>query len=70
MSMLPRIISILFLSLGMLACGDDHAGNPAQPANDHVWKEQTDKIDEAKQLESTLLDAAEKNRQHMEQQSR
>jgi len=51
-----KIIYIMVLTLFISACDD--SGAPKEMGNDHVWKEQTDMIDKAKNVEQLLNDAA------------
>ncbi len=54
------ISMIIFLS----ACSEDK-----ETSGDHVWKEQTDTIDKAKQVEAMIMDTAEKQRKIVEEQT-
>ena len=59
------MIKVLFLFFTMLfiaACSDE-----TQKVEDHVWKEQTDMIDKAKEVELLINDAALQQRQLIEQ---
>jgi len=63
-------IFLLFISCSLfIACSDEGNNNNASSKKDHVWKEQTDAINRAKEVEGMLLDAAEKNRKAIERQS-
>ena len=49
----------------MVACSDE------QPVEgDHVWKEQTDMIDKAHDIESLINDAAQQKQQLIDEQTR
>ena len=50
---------IIFLT----ACSEDK-----ETSGEHVWKEQTDTINKAKQVEAIIMDSAEKQKQAIEQQ--
>jgi hypothetical protein len=58
--------SVLFFTS---ACSDDD--NPTtekKPGGDHVWKEQTQAIDKAKEVEGMLQDAADEQRKVIDDQ--
>ena len=60
-----KMIKVLFLFFTLLfiaACSDE-----TQKVEDHVWKEQTDMIDKAKEVELLLNDAALQQRELIEQ---
>jgi len=50
----------------MSACSDDSVDKVQQ---DHVWKEQTDMIDKAKNVENLLQDAAALQQQKINEQT-
>ena len=58
----PLVFALVALGAG---CSDE----PAEPAQDdrHVWSEQTDTMERARQVEQTLQDAAERQRQALEE---
>jgi len=62
---MDTIIKVFLISLIIFlsACSEDK-----EASGDHVWKEQTDTIDKAKQVESMLMDAAEKQKKAIEEQ--
>ena len=65
--------SVKLISIGALllfgGCGDGQEQEPReQVRKDHVWKDQVDMLDKAKQLEDMVLDTAEKRRKQIEDQ--
>ena len=67
--MIRKIIllgTVLFL---ISACSDDESAKPEKKlSGDHVWKEQTQTIDRAKEVEGMLLDAADEQRKVIDEQ--
>lgn len=63
----------IFLASALMlasACSDDEQGSSERKlSGDHVWKEQTDTIDKAKEVEGLLQDITEKQRQAIEVQA-
>ncbi len=63
----------IFLASALMlasACSDDEQGSSERKlSGDHVWKEQTDTIDKAKEVEGLLQDITEKQRQAIEAQA-
>lgn len=63
----------IFLASALMlasACSDDEQGSSERKlSGDHVWKEQTETIDKAKEVEELLQDVAEKQRQAIEAQA-
>jgi len=51
----------------LVACGDHQP--PAPPEGESVWKTQTDKIEQAKELEGMIGDISAKQRQQIDQQA-
>ena len=63
-------ILLLFVScLLFVACSDESNNVNAESKKDHVWKEQTDTINAAKEVEGMILDSAKETRKTIEQQS-
>jgi len=59
-------VVILFIS----ACSDDEeAASENKLSGDHVWKEQTQTIDRAKEVEGMLQDAADQQRKLIDEQT-
>ena len=52
----------MLLTLFITACDDD-ADKRKKVNMDHIWKEQTDMIDKAKNVEKLLQDSAEQQQQ-------
>jgi len=59
------IIKVFLISMiiFLTACSEDK-----ETSGEHVWKEQTDTINKAKQVEAMIMDAAEKQKKAIEQQ--
>ena len=49
-------------------CSSEGDNNNVDARKDHVWKEQTDTIDKAKEVEGIIMDSAEETRKRIEQQ--
>ena len=64
------ITTIMLLSscLFFVACSDENSSS-ADAEKDHVWKEQTDTINKAKEVEGMLMDSAENTRKAIEDQN-
>ncbi len=63
-------IFVLLISCSLfVACSGEDSSDSKEAKKDHVWKEQTDTINKAKEVEGILLDAAENTRKTMEEQS-
>jgi hypothetical protein len=62
-------IAVCLAVLLITSCspGDDQASG--QAGGDHVWKEQVATMDKAKAVEKTVMDAAAKQAEAVEQQS-
>lgn len=59
------IIKVFLISMiiFLTACSEDK-----ETSGEHVWKEQTDTINKAKQVEAIIMDSAEKQKKAIEQQ--
>ena len=58
-----KLLPLIFVSvLGCAACGDPEQG--------HVWKDQTDMIDKAEDVENMLLEKSQQQRQLTEEMTR
>ncbi|MCZ6803024.1 MAG: hypothetical protein O7D86_03580 [Proteobacteria bacterium] len=64
-----KFLLLLILCSLFTACLDESNTDNADVKKDHVWKETTDTIDRAKEVEGMIMDAAEKNRKTIEQQA-
>jgi len=54
----------------LVSCSGDQEPEEGQRARgDHVWKDQVESIDRARDIEAVLKDAAEKNKDNLEQQT-
>ena len=59
---------LLLISCSILAaCSDESNGSGAEAKKDHVWKEQTEMINKAKEVEGMVLDSAAATRKAIEQ---
>lgn len=63
-SVLPVLASCLIL----FGCSDDSSNSSTTNQKDHVWKEQTDTINRAKEVEGMMLESAEATRKLIEEQ--
>ena len=64
-------ISLLIISSSIfMACSDENKNTNASAKKDHVWKEQTETIDKAREVEGILMNSAEETRKAVEQQSK
>ena len=59
---------LLASSITLIACSDRNDNSNTGSKNDHVWKEQTDTIDRAKEVEGMIMNSAEETRKALEQQ--
>lgn len=63
-----KLISIIiFSALLLIACSDDEEKAKSKTQGDHVWKEQTDTLDKARAVEGILEDAAQEQREAIEE---
>ena len=68
--MIKTVIILAAALISFSACSDDEQGSSENKVSgDHVWKEQTQTIDKAKEVEGLLQDAAERQRQAIEAQT-
>jgi outer membrane biogenesis lipoprotein LolB len=63
-----KIFLLLISSLMLIACSDESSSDSTETKKDHVWKEQTDTINKAKEVEGMIMGAAEETRKAIEQQ--
>ena len=69
MKNISRLFLLLYLCLILTACsGEGDGNNNAEAKKDHVWKEQTDTIDKAREVEGMIFDSAENARKTLEKQ--
>jgi outer membrane biogenesis lipoprotein LolB len=66
MSSLNKMFYIMVSCLILFGCSDE-SSNSSQ--KDHVWKEQTDTIDRAKEVEGMMMESAAATRKEIEKQS-
>ena len=62
-----RLSLLTILCLFLIACSDE-GSNKSEANKDHVWKEQTETIDKAKEVEGMLMDSAKNMRDAIENQ--
>jgi len=62
--MIKKIIFLASVLLFVSACSDDKN----KGSGDHVWKEQTQTINKAKEVEELLQDAADQQRKLIDEQ--
>jgi len=60
-----RFFLISIYCLFAIACSDGNSNN-TDSKKEHVWKEQTDTINKAKEVEGMMLDSAEATRKAIE----
>ena len=61
-----KVLVVLVSTLFIAACSDE---SREKASSDHVWKEQTDTIDKAKDVEAMMLKSVEDRSQSMEEQT-
>ncbi len=62
--MIKKIIVLSAVLLLVSACSDDD-----RESGDHVWKEQTQVLDKAKEVDGLLKDVADKQRKIIDEQA-
>lgn len=67
MNRLVRLVAVVPFCVALAACGG--SDEKAKVIDEHVWQEQVNALEKAKAVEGTLMEAAEKQRQMLEQQS-
>jgi uncharacterized protein YcfL len=60
-----KLIVLVLPILFIIGCSDEQ-----NKVEEHVWKEQTDMIDKAKDVEQMLKDAAQQQQELIEQQTK
>ncbi len=63
-----KVVMLLVSCLFFVACSDEN-NSTSEAKKDHVWKEQTDAIDKAKEAEKMIMDSAENTRKVIEEQN-
>jgi outer membrane biogenesis lipoprotein LolB len=53
-----KVILLLVSCFFLIACSDEGVSN-TEAKKEHVWKEQTDTINKAKEVEGIMMDAVE-----------
>ena len=66
MKALIKLLLLTLSSLLLIACSDQSSDTAA--SNDHVWKEQTETINKAKEVEGMLMDSATNMQKAIENQ--
>lgn len=59
-------LALCFASLLGACSGEDTAQTPATVRGDHVWKNQTELLDRARDVEAVVLDANSGHRQQLD----
>jgi len=68
--MIKKIIFLSAVLLLVSACSDDDdAASENKGSGDHVWKEQTQAIDKAKEVEGLLKEATDQQRKIIDEQA-
>jgi len=60
--------TLLIVSCSFFIACSNEGDNSAEAKKDHIWKEQTDAIDKAKEVEGMLMDSAKDMQSSIEQQ--
>jgi outer membrane biogenesis lipoprotein LolB len=69
--MIKKIIFLAAVLLLVSACSDDDKGaSENKGSGDHVWKEQTQVIDKAKEVEGLLKDASDQQSKIIDEQTK
>jgi len=68
MNIFIKVFLVLIFCSIFSACSEEN-NNSIDSKQDHVWKEQTDTIDKAKEAEAMILDAAANTQRAIENQS-
>ena len=63
-----RIFFFLCLCFCFTACSSEGDSNDVESKKDHVWKEQTDTIDKAKEVEGVIMESVDSTRNMIEEQ--
>ncbi len=63
--MMMKLLLVVFAMLCLVACSDDNK----VPEGEHVWKEQTEMIDKAKDIEALINQSAQQQRELIEQKT-
>jgi outer membrane biogenesis lipoprotein LolB len=67
-----RLTALLSICALLSACGPEDPQGPAKDKQDrqqeHVWRDQTDTLDKAREVEQILQDDAERKRKQLEEQ--
>jgi len=61
------ILCAAFMLIASCSSGDNDSG-PPQSAGEHVWKQQTEAMEKAKEMEQIIQNAAEKERRAVDEQ--
>jgi len=68
--MIKKIIFLSAVFLLVSACSDDdNVASENKGSGDHVWKEQTQAIDKAKEVEGLLKEATDQQRKIIDEQA-
>lgn len=69
MRSLIQILLSLIVSLLLYGCSDDNSNDSKEVKVDHVWKEQTDTINKAREVEGMIMDSADATKQAIDKQT-
>lgn len=69
MSRIPHRVLLITVALLVSCSGDSDPPEDRPARGDHVWKDQVQAYDKARQVEDMLNKAAEQNKRHLEQQT-
>ncbi|MCG8380196.1 MAG: hypothetical protein MI865_12090 [Proteobacteria bacterium] len=61
---ITNTLLLILMSIFMFACSEET--DKVSGSGDHVWKEQTDTIEKAKEVEGIILDSAKQTREAVE----
>lgn len=62
-------VFLMLVSCSIFAACSDESNSSADAKKDHVWKEQTDMIDKAKEVEGMMLESAAATRNLIDEKS-
>lgn len=65
MGSLKKVFYIMVSCLILFGCSDENSNSSQK---DHVWKEQTDTIDKAKEVEGMMMESAAATRKAIDKQ--
>ena len=69
MDSLNKVFFMLLTCVVLFGCSDGGGNSTATDEKDHVWKEQTDAINKAKEVEGMMLESAAATRKVIDEES-